>query len=65
MIRIALAALIVCSGIAYSYAGGNLLLHVGPADGSGAAAPCVPGATNGQLDFSVCSNIIYVPALIH
>jgi type 1 fimbria pilin len=26
---------------------------------------CSPGASNGQLDFSVCSNIIYVPALIH
>jgi hypothetical protein len=26
---------------------------------------CTPGAPTGQLDFSVCSNIIYVPALIH
>lgn len=27
--------------------------------------PCTPGTNNGQLDFSVCSNIAYVPALIH
>jgi hypothetical protein len=65
MKRLFLAAIVVAAGIASAYAGGNLLLHVGQSDSNGTPAPCIPGASSGQLDFSVCSNIIYVPALIH
>lgn len=65
MKRLLIAALVCCVGVASAYAGGNLLLHVGQSDSNGAASPCSPGAPNGQMDFSVCSNIVYVPALIH
>lgn len=63
MKRILAAILIVGLGVASCYAGGNLLLHVGQSDSNGTAAPCVPGAATGQMDFSVCSNIAITAAL--
>lgn len=59
--RIAVAALLVLLGLSAPSAQLSLM-GVGPA-GSGVAAPCVPGASNGAMDFSVCSNVGITAAL--
>jgi len=39
------------------------MMDIGPGGMGGVAAPCVPGASNGAMDFSVCSNVGITAAL--
>jgi hypothetical protein len=59
--RVIIAGLLLLLGIS-ALSAQLSMMGIGPS-GSGVAAPCVPGAPTGQMDFSVCSNIAITAAV--